>query len=54
VGELRDGAGSTVARVLDIASAGDGFEGLAMLRVGAPSEISLLGNIYAVESTFDA
>jgi hypothetical protein len=53
VGELRDGAGSTVARVLDIASAGDGFEALAMLRVGTPNEISLLGSIYAVESTFD-
>jgi folate-binding protein YgfZ len=54
VGEVRDAAGFTVARVLDIANAGDGFEALAALRIGVSSEISLLGSIYAVESTFDA
>jgi len=54
VGEVRDVPGSTVARVLDIVSAEDGFEALAVLQIGTPSEIRLLGNIYAIESTFDA
>lgn len=54
VGEVRDVPGSTVARVFDIVSAEDGFEALAVLQVGATSEIRLLENIYTVESTFDA
>lgn len=54
IGEVRDAAGSTAARVLDAVPVGGGFEALAVLQNGIQHEISLLGNIYAVESTFDA
>ena len=54
VGEVRDAAGSAVAQVLDIAKAENGFEALTVLRIGVSREITLLGSIYAVESTFDA
>jgi folate-binding protein YgfZ len=54
VGEVREAAGSTLAWVLDNVPAGDCFEALAVLRAEVTSQISLLGNVYAVESTFDA
>lgn len=54
VGEVRDAAGSALGQVLDIAKAEDGFEALAVLRIGMSNEISLLGSTYAVESVFDA
>lgn len=53
VGEVRDAAGSAIAQVLDVAKAEDGFEALTVLRIGVSSEISLLGSVYVVESTFD-
>ena len=54
VGNIRDAAGLTIARVLDTAKAADDFEALAVLPVEMPSPIKLLESIYAVESRFDA
>ncbi len=54
VGDVHDAAGSTVARVLEVARAEAGFEALAVTRIDTPPKINLLGNFYEVESDFDA
>lgn len=54
LGQIRDAAGSTGTWILDAVQVEGGIEALAVAHVDTSSRISLLGNLYAAESTFDA
>jgi folate-binding protein YgfZ len=54
LGEVRDAAGRVAGWVFDAVPSADGIEALAAVYLDTSIEINLLGNLYKIDSRFDA